>query len=385
MSAADVRERSRILVVEDHAASRMLLTALLKGQYDVKPVVTGEEALDAARTFQPELVLLDIDLPGISGFETLERLYSGIIDPMVPVLFLTGRNDTESRDRGLSAGAVDYLTKPYDRTELTIKVRNHLALYMAKQRIQEANRVMALEMKMAAKLQRSLLPQSFPTANKVSVVVRYEPSSIASGDFYDVIDLGHGLMGFTLVDVSGHGVRSAMIGAMFKMAFQTQERSCGEPASLLAALNDQMCAVIPSTDFLTVFYGVIDAEDMRLYYANAGHPKPLLRRAASREIEDLEVSSLLLGAVPGAEFEEGTAALHPGDQLLLFTDGVTECAAAARPEIMYGRDRLRTVFASRASLPAVDLLEAVIDDLKTFSGGQGFADDVSLLLITMDG
>ncbi|MGC8605213.1 MAG: response regulator, partial [Desulfomonilaceae bacterium] len=256
--------RSRVLVVEDHPLSRRMLETMLKKNYDVISAASGQDAIDRAKTEPPDLVLLDIEMPGLNGFETLEILKSGVIESAVPVIFLTALEDSKSRETGLVAGAVDYITKPYDKQELSIKVKNHLALYEARKVIEARNRVMAREMEMASQLQRSLLPEQFPSHEHIVFSALYKPVSPAGGDFYDVIQLTPLKMGFAEVDVSGHGVASAMVGAMFKMAFQSFARTTDSPAQLLKVINDQMYGVLPDSDFLTVFYGIINLETFEM-------------------------------------------------------------------------------------------------------------------------
>ena len=180
---------SKILVVDDFPTSRRLLAHRLKHNYTVIAAASGQEALDLAAEHKPDMILLDIEMPGMDGFETLEILRERVIDKAVPVIFLTARTDSESRQRGLAAGAVDFLTKPYDKEELWIKVENHLALYEARKEIQQANIQMAQELRMASDLQRSLLPTEFPHVGTVTFSALFLPTSEASGDLYDVFEL----------------------------------------------------------------------------------------------------------------------------------------------------------------------------------------------------
>jgi len=257
---------SKVLVVEDHPISRKLLQTMLSQKYRVISASSGLEAVELSKREEPDLVLLDIDMPGMDGFQTLEILKRDIIGPAVPVIFLTAREDSSSKEKGLEAGAVDYITKPYDRHELSIKVKNHLALYEARREIEEKNRIMAREMEMASQLQSSLLPNGFPDSEHLVFSVTYRPVSTAGGDFYDIVELPDGRIVFAQVDVSGHGVASAMIGAMFKMVFQSLAALRGSPAGFLATVNDQMFSILPDSEFLTVFYGVIDPRTLDLVY-----------------------------------------------------------------------------------------------------------------------
>jgi len=373
--------RSKVLVVEDHPSSRKILESILRRNYIVIPAASGQEAITLARREKPDLVLLDIEMPGLDGFQTLDALRRDVIEEAVPVIFLTAREDSESREKGLEAGAVDYITKPYDKQELSIKVKNHLALYEARKEIETRNRVMAREIEMASQLQTSLLPQAFPDSPSVHFSVVYKPVSKAGGDFYDVIEFSDSCIGFAQVDVSGHGVASAMIGAMFKMAFHSFARGTRSPRELIKVINDELFRVLPDSDFLTVFYGIIDPDTLELVFTNAGHPKPFLLRSSAEDVEELGTGGPLIGAFPRMEYDETSTRLAPGDKLLVFTDGVTEAVHKSGPGHFYGLERLRHVFLNNRSLAPCDILSGIMGDLEAFRDRSTFDDDITLLLL----
>ncbi len=376
--------QSKVLVVEDHPVSRKMLEAMLRKTYQVISAASGKDAISLAQDVKPDLVLLDIEMPEMDGFQTLEVLRGGVIDQAVPVIFLTAREDSESRDRGLEAGAVDYLTKPYDKQELSIKVKNHLALYQARKEIETKNRIMAREMEMASQLQKALLPPQLPSDAHLDFAVVYRPVSEAGGDFYDLIALPDVSIGFVQVDVSGHGVASAMIGAMFKMVFHSVSQQTNSPSALLAAINDQLFDVLPDSDFLTVFYGVLNPSTLDFVFSNAGHPMPFLYRRSTGTIEELSRGGPLIGAFPGMEYDEGLTRLEQGDKILVFTDGVTETTERGNRQEMYGVDRLKHVFLDRIDLPCAAILQHIMADLEEFGGSAEFEDDISMLLIAVN-
>jgi sigma-B regulation protein RsbU (phosphoserine phosphatase) len=243
---------------------------------------------------------------------------------------------------------------------------------------------MAEELVMASDLQRSLLPSAFPDDDRVAFHAVFIPASQASGDLYDVVTLPQGHIAFAQVDVSGHGVRSAMIGAMFKMSFQAASKSDFSPASFLAALNDDLVAVTPDTDYLTAFCGLIVPQSLELVYSNAGHTRPFFFQKSSGDVLELREGGMMVGAYPGLDYDEGRQELGPGDRILAYTDGITE--APHRDEgvsQLYGKSRLRDLFVQQVASPPQDLVHAIIKDVKAFQGSPSFQDDVSLLLISI--
>jgi serine phosphatase RsbU (regulator of sigma subunit) len=240
---------------------------------------------------------------------------------------------------------------------------------------------MAREMEMASQLQSALLPNALPSDDKLDFAVIYQPVSQAGGDFYDLIELPDSCIGFVQVDVAGHGVASAMIGAMFKMVFHSVSMRIHSPSELLAAINDQLFEVLPDSDFLTVFYGIINTETLAFAYSNAGHPMPFLYRAATGDIEELSSGGPLLGAFPGMTYDEGSTRLDHGDKILIFTDGVTETNRAGATRDMYGVDRLKQTFLTHVHGACTDILGTIVAELEAFGGASEFADDISMLLI----
>jgi serine phosphatase RsbU (regulator of sigma subunit) len=375
--------KSKILVVEDHPASLKMLSLMLGKAYDVMAASSGQAALFMAQEKRPDLVLLDIEMPGLDGFQTLDALKNGIMDQAVPVIFLTAREDSKSREKGLEAGAVDYITKPYDKQELSIKVKNHLALYEARKEIEARNRTMAKEMEMASQLQKSLLPSQFPKSKDVVFSVVYRPVSDAGGDFYDVIELPDQSIGFALVDVCGHGISAAMIGAMFKMAFQSFARNSLSPDSLLSTINDELFRILPESDFLTVFYGIINTETFEMIYTNAGHPRPFLHRCATGETLELGAGGPLLGAFPSMAYDAERVQLQHGDRILIFTDGVTEATKFNGPTgAFFGEERLLELFVK--SFGNKDsVLQNIMEQIQIFRGCESFDDDITLLMASI--
>jgi sigma-B regulation protein RsbU (phosphoserine phosphatase) len=147
-----------------------------------------------------------------------------------------------------------------------------------------------------------------------------------------------------------------------------------------------MFGILPDSDFLTVFYGIIDLQTLELVYTNAGHPKPMLFRSRNEEIEELGVGGPLVGALMGMDYEEDKIQLNSGDRILIFTDGVTEASPAIEQEgadEFYGIERLKEKFLVNSKLESKDLLKVVMDDLVAYHGSQSFDDDITIFLASI--
>ncbi|MFC1836711.1 PP2C family protein-serine/threonine phosphatase [Thermodesulfobacteriota bacterium] len=247
--------------------------------------------------------------------------------------------------------------------------------------IRKQNRIMSQELELASQLQQALMPTSLSCENYLRIFIVFQPMVKASGDFHDLVNLPQGRTGFVQVDVKGHGVRSAMQGAMFKMAFQSLVSEGNSPSRLMSQLNDQFEKILPEDDFMTVFYGVIDPGTMRLTYSNAGHPPPLLYRARDGKIEELGTGGTIVGAFPGLVFEEAHVDLEPCDRLLVYTDGLTETCSNKSRYDFYGESRLKRLFRYSSQFEDSKVLQLIVDDVTAFHGNESFEDDLSMMLV----
>jgi serine phosphatase RsbU (regulator of sigma subunit) len=248
-----------------------------------------------------------------------------------------------------------------------------------------ANKRMAEELQMASELQLTLLPSELPQNEKLHISSVFLPASEASGDLYDISVMPDGKIAFVQVDVSGHGVRSAMIGAMFKMSFQTLSKKKYRPSEFLARLNDDMLEVTPDADYLTIFCGIIDTDNMEIVYSNAGHPRPFLYRDATKEILELREGGMMVGIYPGIDYDEGRQKLEPGDKILAYTDGITEARDPEKDlDQLYGKTRLMEIFLNNIHKNPDDVLREIVEDVQVFQGTLTCHDDLSLLLICLN-
>lgn len=243
----------------------------------------------------------------------------------------------------------------------------------------QREQLMLHHLELAGKIQRQILPAAAPTLPPFSVNVAYHPLDRVSGDYYDFALLSQDRLGLLIADASGHGVPAAFVSVMAKTAFQAYGMGIESPGAVLGIMNERLSYLTEAEHFITMFYGVVDRRTLRLTYAAAGHPPPLLHRAQHDTIESLDTGGFMIGVLPDHCFEEQTIQLAAGDSLLLYTDGVIECRNPEKQ--LFGRARLEEVLRARKQTPTLDVIQHLSAELARFRGDQPFGDDVTCIAL----
>jgi serine phosphatase RsbU (regulator of sigma subunit)/response regulator of citrate/malate metabolism len=246
--------------------------------------------------------------------------------------------------------------------------------------IKAQNQRMIGELEMAARLQKSLLPDTFENMNGVSFSCKYIPSIHIGGDLYDVVDLGGGQSGFIIADVSGHGVAAALISAMFKMSFHALAATVASPTILMHMLNRELRPVLDE-DYITAFFVITDRFNKSVSYTNAGHPTPLLYKRSSGTIKELDTDGFFLGSFDDGGYGEGIEpAIENGDALLMYTDCIIETENPSGDQ--YGKERLKRCLAGLLeSKRGNEVVEAIEADVRAFAAGKSLDDDLTIMLL----
>ncbi len=233
------------------------------------------------------------------------------------------------------------------------------------------------DMAVARQMQQQLYPPPPLTSAQITIAALSEPARETSGDFYDYIELGAGLLGIVVADVTGKSLAAAMVMAMARSAIRSEARRYSSPTEVLHHANQTLCADRWVHQFLTCFYGVLDTDRMELRFANAGHPYPILRRDGV--LSELINNGLPLGARSDAQYEDQVIQLRPGDQLILLSDGTFEERNEQRE--LFGFDRLHaTINAVKGDDPhrMVNAIKAAVDQ---FRGSREQSDDLTMVAI----
>lgn len=246
--------------------------------------------------------------------------------------------------------------------------------------IQEQNKRMINELKMAGRLQKSLLPDIYENMNGVSISSKYIPSIHIGGDLYDVMDMGHGLTGFIIADVSGHGVAAALVSSMFKMSFQNLASNVASPKILFHMLNQELKQIL-TEEYITSFYVLTDAVNNSITFTNAGHPAALLYKKRTGEVMELDTGGFFLGMFEDGAYEEKTVTdIENGDALLMYTDCILETENSEL--VPFGMNRLKESFARAIeSAHGQDVIDCIEAEVRAYNAKESFDDDFTVLML----
>ena len=374
-----------ILIVDDTPANLRLLSQMLAEQgYQVRPVPDGPLALAAVRAEPPDLILLDIRMPEMNGYEVCERMKADALTRDVPIIFISALDATRDKVRAFTVGGVDYVTKPFQVEEVLARVETHLALRALQRRLQDANRKMGRELALAGEVQTSFLPRGLPDIPDWQLSVTLKPARETSGDFYDFIALPNARLGIVVADVTDKGAGAALYMALSCTLIRTYAAEYPtQPKRVLSAVNRRILEDTNANQFVTVFYGILDPATGTLVYCNAGHCPPYLISAQDGEdAQRLIRTGMPLGIFEDETWEQGVVQFTPGDVLVLYTDGITE--AQNEQGAFFGEDRLLESVKVNLLRPAQDIQDVIMTDVHRFVGNAPQFDDIALVVIVRD-
>ncbi len=317
------------LVVDDDRVTNLLLRRFLeKRGYRVTSAASGEEALEILRSSRPDIVLLDVSMPGIGGLEVLERVRTRELD--VAVVMMTAYGTEEVAIEALRRGADDYLRKPFEQAELAaVTERTVERLQLCRQnaalrrQLDEKRRQLEAELSRAARVQAELLPEESPGIEGFDLAARCVPAREIGGDFYGWVQKDAGCLALTLGDVMGKGMPAALLMATARAVLRALSRQNPPGDTMNQAARALEVDLQRSSSFVTLFHAQLDAAARRVSYVDAGHGHAFVKRAGGKA-ERLDTGGIPLGILPGETYEEVSVVLEPGDALVVYSDGLVE-------------------------------------------------------------
>ena len=375
-------DQMTVLLVDDVPENIQAANSILKDEYKIRVATNGAKALEISGAKpQPNLILLDVMMPEMDGYEVCARLKANPDTKDIPVIFLTGMTEAADETRGFQLGAVDYIHKPFSPSVVKARVRTHLMLRQAREQLASQLLAINAELEMARQIQLSILPSQVPQVAGLQITPRYVPMSSVAGDFYDFIVVDDKHLGILIADVSGHGLPAALIASMLQVALTAQVPHASDPAQVLTGLNKALCGKF-QLNFVSAAYLFVDREKNTIQYAGAGHPPIILWSRASSAAREICENGLVLGQFPDSTYQSLTVETGSGDCCLLYTDGIME---AHDPDgEQFGRDRLRAFLESNSSVAGDVLADKLLDTLWKWSElgmGESQSDDITLLVL----
>lgn len=376
-----------ILVVDDTPANLQVLAGMLKERgYKVRPVPSGRLALSAARAHPPDLILLDINMPEMNGYEVCEHLKADDELKGIPIIFISALTEPLDKVKAFAIGGVDYLTKPFQMEDLHARVETHLKLRRLQVELEEYSRHLELarerlklDLDLARGLQRGFLPQQMPDIPSYEFFAHYESAYEVGGDYYDFIQLPRERLAVLLGDVAGKGVVAALLMAKLCAHARFCMLTEPDPAVGITKLNSLMSQSGMADRFVTLVAAILDPASHTVTLVNAGHPSPLIYQEATRNVGEVisnEATGLPLGVVDDFEYASCQIAMAPGDSLLAFTDGVTEAMDVNNVELT--TKGLYAALQGEAYSPRA-LGERVVRVVKQFAAGRTQHDDIAMV------
>jgi sigma-B regulation protein RsbU (phosphoserine phosphatase) len=370
---------SRILIVDDVKANVDVLVAALRDDYKLSVALSGESALRSAEKNPPDLVLLDIMMPGgLDGYEVCRRLRASPQTREVPVMFLSGLGDVTNKAQGFEAGGNDYLTKPFEVLE--VKARVH-SLLKAKAYADAVKEKLASELRIAREIQLGILPANVSASTRgtgLDVHAHLEPAREVGGDLYEVLRAGDRVI-VVVGDVSGKGIPAALFMAVTTTLLRVAARDQERPEEILMRVNDALATHNPRDMFVTLFCAVFQPKTGTVTCANMGHPSPVLLRPGSAPSLPFKPGGLVAGIMPGTAVPSQSLALQPGDTLVFYTDGVTEAFNAEGEQ--FCESRLVEELAKVAGCSASETVAATLDAVRRHAGEHPQSDDITIVAV----
>jgi sigma-B regulation protein RsbU (phosphoserine phosphatase) len=406
----DKGKKYTILLVDDSPENIDLIGDVLKQTYNIKVALNGEMALKIARSDNPpDIILLDIMMPNMDGYEVCQRLKSDTQTHDIPVIFVTSMGDIEDETKGLEIGAIDYIAKPINSGIVKARVKNHLELKEAREYLKNQNEILESrveertrqilelqkvefelrseqekvekELNIAAQIQKSILPAEFPGPPKYrqfDLHAMMTPAYEVGGDFYDFFFVDDDHLTVIIADVADKGIPAALFSMISRTIFRSIAKQGKSVSQVISETNYLLCEGNSTGMFVTAFLANYHIPTGQFHYSNGGHNPALLISVdgACRKLDQKHGPAL--GIRSEISYDEDMDSLEPGQILVLYTDGVTE--ASSPQGSLFGLERFARLVSSYASYKPFEILKYIDRDLIEFQQGNQFDDTTVLAL-----
>jgi serine phosphatase RsbU (regulator of sigma subunit) len=373
-------QKGDLLVVDDDHLNRMVMGKYLEEEgHCVTFAVNGREALELLVSQSFDMVLLDIEMPEINGYQVLEQVMADPLLRDIPVIVTSAVEQMDSVVRCIEMGAEDYLTKPVDRVLLKARIDASLEKKHLRDKQTRLLRQFEREMEIARRTQLSILPYPLPAPAGYRLGALMIPARAVGGDFYDVIDLGNQRWGVVIGDVSDKGLPAALFMTLTYSLLRAEASRQTAPEQALINVNRTLMSMNAASMFVTVLCGILDGQQGTFSYARAGHPPPLVVTSEGELIETPMKSSQAIGLFDTIEIDAQTLLFPRGGMIFMYSDGLSE--AANQQDEQFGEGQLPAYFTKQLPPDPQEICEGLWEDVQRFCGDQPQQDDFTVLAI----
>jgi sigma-B regulation protein RsbU (phosphoserine phosphatase) len=379
----------RVLLVDDQPLVGQTMRQMFANEPDIdfRFCLDPAAAIDTANAFRPTVILQDLVMPDVDGLLLVKYYRANAATRQTPLVVLSSKEEPVIKARAFALGANDYLVKLPDRLEVLARIRYHSRGYThllerneAYRELAASQKEMAAELRQASRYVQSLLPAKL-TTGPVTIDWKFVPSTQLAGDMFGYVWLDPDHLAIYLLDVSGHGVGSALLAVSAANLLAAQSLpgvNPRDPGAVITALNNIFQMDRQDGKYFTIFYSVYRASERKLAYCNGGHPPGLLW--ANGSVEQLEADGPGVGMIPEMPFETRTTDVPPDSRLLIYSDGVFEIEQpdGAMWQFPQFLERMTEQFA------ADGLIENHLTFARQLRGGDVLGDDFSMLLARFD-
>ncbi len=363
-----------ILAVDDNLLNLKLIEkSLTKEGYRILTAIGGRDGRALASKEKPDLILLDIQMPGEDGFEVIKQLKKDSTTETIPVIFITGVSDVHAKLKGFELGAVDYITKPFHPLEVLARVRLHLKLSIATNSLIAGQ---ARKLRQVTEAQTSMLPTS-DDMPEACFGVYYRALEEAGGDFYDILRISENITGYFLADFSGHDIKTSYMTSSVKALLAQNCTPVYAPYESMKLVNDVLVEILPEGKYLTACYLHMNRSTGRLTIINSGHP-PVVYLPCGGDPFLVKIDGDILGMFKDAHFGIQRIDTHKGDRFFLYSDGLVE-SSAKKINWVEGAQGLLPVFGRVDGIPFREAPAEVMGHL--FNKEDPQEDDITLICV----
>jgi serine phosphatase RsbU (regulator of sigma subunit) len=403
----DPEDKADILLVDDQPANLLALEAVLEGLgQNLVKVNSGTEALRYLLDHDVALILMDIKMPGMDGYEAASLIQDRERSRHTPIIFLTGYERTDAQMfKGYSVGAVDFLTKPFVPEVLRSKVAVFVDLFRKREEVKRQAEVLRemerreherqlqeatqrfeaenlrREMQLAREIQQKLFPDPVDVPG-VDIGGACYPADATGGDYFDYIPLTDNSLGLVIGDVSGHGIGAALVMAATRAYLHALAMSYADLEQILTLTNRALVADVGQSHFVTLLLASLNPRTRSLVYTSAGHSPGYVLSAAGEVKEVLRSTATPLGIMDGQFPASPAIGLAPGDLVFLFTDGLVESWAPDGTQ--FEGERALTVVRANQHRTAQEIVAALFEAVRTFADQQPQLDDITAIVIKVN-